>query len=150
MGCGKDVIKKATETQLNAIQVIMEAQRMKDAVANEIGEKAEKVGENVMIPYAAFEMQADRHDAEKDKIRKGYRRIITGICVSFTLAIALIIGTIFYVASNYEFASYSQDGNGINNYLSESAKQGDLTYEPENPNNTAQVSKAKGNSNKQA
>ncbi len=61
------------------------------------------------VPFAAYELQAERHEAEKDKMRKHYRNIIWAISIPFILFITMLIGTIIYFVSNCNIASVYQD-----------------------------------------
>lgn len=60
---------------------------------------------------------------EKNKEIKGWKSACIGMITAWIL---LIVG-IGYFFINYEFATYTQDGTGLNNV--NSGKQGDLTYE---------------------
>lgn len=83
------------------------------------------------VPFAAYEMQLERHkeeksemeerflkekeqihernEQEKDKMRKHYRNIILWIAIPFFTFIVLVFGTIAWFFSNYDIASYTQD-----------------------------------------
>ena len=137
----EEILKKANETQENAAKVIMEVQKMKESVSAQSGVQIDDSEKTIMIPYSALEMEADRHDAEKDKMRKHYKSIIMWISVAFVTFVLLVFGSIWYLFANYDFTTYSQDGNGINNYLGENAQQGDLNYGAENPHNTTPIQK---------
>lgn len=100
-----------------------------------------------MIPIGILEMHEDRFAEEKRRIRNHYRNIIIWICIVFLVYIFLTFGAASYVLYNYEFASYSQDGNGINNILGRQAQQGDINYGAKTEDNKAQTPSAKGNSN---
>lgn len=99
----------------------------------------------VQIPFAVFEDQCERHkeemkelrteqEQERNSMRKHYRKIIISLVVVLGIFIAGLFGSVFYIFSNYEFASYVQDGSGMNNYLKDST-QGDVTYEPKDMGN---------------
>lgn len=103
------------------------------------------------IPFAAYEMQLerhlqekkemeerhlkekeqihDRHEREKERIRKHYKNIIMWISIPFIVFLIGVFGGVVWFFGEYEFASYAQDGDGLNNIVNESA-QGDVTYEP--------------------
>ena len=103
------------------------------------------------IPFAAYEMQLerhlqekkemeerhlkekeqihDRHEREKERIRKHYKNIIMWISIPFIVFLIGAFGSIVWFFGEYEFASYAQDGDGLNNIVNEST-QGDVTYEP--------------------
>ena len=103
------------------------------------------------IPFAAYEMQLerhlqekkemeerhlkekeqihDRHEREKERIRKHYKNLIMWISIPFIVFLIGVFGSAVWFFGEYEFASYAQDGDGLNNIVNESA-QGDVTYEP--------------------
>lgn len=99
-------------------------------------------GVEIKIPFAAYETQLerfqeekrelqDRYDREKEAMRKHYRNLVKWISISFVAFIFCVFGTVIWFFNNYDFATYVQDGDGLNNYLKNST-QGDVTYEPEN------------------
>lgn len=103
--------------------------------------------EIVQVPFVAYEMQlernneekqamAERYEQEKDKMRKHYRNLIMWICIPFILFMLATFGTVWYFFSNYDFMSYSQDGDGLNN-IANKTTQGDIIYEPTPENNSA-------------
>ena len=123
----EDFLRKIDETQQNAVNVIMEAQKMKEAVEKNSEEKLKDKKDcgMVMIPYAALEMSNDRHDEEKEKIRKHYRAIIIAICSVFVACVIGFVSLIFYFFNNYDFCEYHQDvESGNANYI---GKDGDIT-----------------------
>lgn len=84
---------------------------MEKGTNEKIASISEKV-EASKVPFVAYEMQLerhleekkdllDRHEAEKDKMRKHYRNIILAITIPFTLFVSMLIGTIIYFFSNY-------------------------------------------------
>lgn len=111
------------------------------------------------VPFAAYEMQLERHkeeksemeerflkekkqiherhEQEKDKMRKHYRNMILWIAIPFLTFIVAVFGLVGWVLFNYDIVSWSQDGSGINNYAYEST-QGDLNYEPNYPHDTSE------------
>lgn len=117
--------------------------------------------EVAQVPFAAYEMQLerhleekkeieerhlkekesihDRHEREKDKMRKHYRSIILWIAIPFIAFIIGTFGTVAWFFANYDFSSYSQDGDGFNNMATQST-QGDVTYEPKAEDYSAQKS----------
>lgn len=106
---------------------------------NEIKETND-MHDGIYVPFAAYEIQEERHkeekeklmnrhDAEMDKVRKHYKNIVMFITIPFATLIVAIFATVIWFFSSYDFASYNQDGDGINNYLN-SSSQGDVTYEP--------------------
>ena len=102
----------------------------------------------VYIPYAAFEEQAIRfqeekqqlmqfHKEEKDAMREHYRNIVKWVSVSLIAFIIAVFGTVIWFFNNYDLASWTQDGDGINNYAYETT-QGDLHYEPKNTDDNSE------------
>lgn len=109
------------------------------------------------IPFAAYEMQLERskeekeaieerhlkekeqihnrHEIEKEKMRKHYRNLILWIAVPFIVFIIAVFGTVAWFFNNYDFATYTQDGNGLNN-IANKTTQGDVIYEPTPENNS--------------
>ena len=83
------------------------------------------------VPFAAYEMQLERHkeeksemeerflkekeqihdrnEREKDKMRKHYRNMILWIAIPFLTFIVAVFVTVAWFFNNYDFASYSQD-----------------------------------------
>lgn len=119
----------------------MERLNMDENKTNDVMSDSQRKG--IQVPFAAYETQAerfqqekqallDRFDAEKDKMRKHYKHIVMLIAIPFAAFIIALFGTVIWFFNNYDFASYQQDGDGINNYLNGSS-QGDMTYEPTYP-----------------
>lgn len=110
----------------------------------------------VEIPFVAYEMLGERHkeeksemeerflkekeqiherhEREKDKMRKHYRNLILWIAIPFLTFIVAVFGTVAWFFNNYDFATYTQDGSGLNN-IANRTTQGDVTYEPKTPYN---------------
>lgn len=137
-------------------QIVNELKRMK-RTANDIAKGVEKMEEKVtgvpaakekephshdseaVISFASYELQMeraeyerenlmDRHEHEKDKLCKHYHKIIawiSGITIAFILGLFV---TVIWFFSTYEFASYEQDGNGMNNMVGNHSEQGDVNY----------------------
>lgn len=109
------------------------------------------------IPFAAYEMQLERskeekeaieerhlkekeqihnrHEMEKEKMRKHYRGIILWIAIPFVVFVIAVFGSVAWFFNNYDFATYTQDGNGLNN-IANKTTQGDVIYEPTPENNS--------------
>lgn len=88
------------------------------------------------IPFAAYEMQLerhlqekkemeerhlkekeqihDRHEREKERIRKHYKNIIMWISIPFIVFLIGVFGSAVWFFNDYEFASYYQDVNADN------------------------------------
>lgn len=137
-------------------QIVNELKRMK-RTANDIAKGVEKMEEKVtgvpaakekephshdseaVISFASYELQMeraeyerenlmDRFEREKDKLCKRYHKIIAWIS-SITIAFILVLFvTVIWFFSTYEFTSYEQDGNGMNNMVGNHSEQGDVNY----------------------
>lgn len=151
------IIEQYREVENTVAMMLMEIHKkiteMEKLKMNETEMKKETSGlhNDIYVPFAAYEMQEerhhesfeaqearhieekeklmDRHDAELDKVRKHYKNIVMFITIPFATLIIAIFATVIWFFSNYDFASYNQDGDGINNYLN-SSSQGDVRYEP--------------------
>lgn len=124
---------------------VMEAYSMEKGTNEKIASISEKV-EASKVPFVAYEMQLerhleekkdllDRHEAEKDKMRKHYRNIIVSMAVALSIMIIGLFSAIIWFFNNFDIMTVTQDGNGINNYAS-NATQGDIIYEPSYPNDS--------------
>lgn len=102
-------------------------------------------GVEIKIPFAAYETQLerfqeekrelqDRYDREKESMRKHYRNLVKWISISFVAFILCVFGTVFWLFYNFDFATYTQDGDGLNN-MANRTTQGDVMYEPTSANN---------------
>lgn len=96
-------------------------------------------GVEIKIPFAAYETQLerfqeekrelqDRYDREKEAMRKHYRNLVKWISIAFATFVLCVFGTLFYFLTNYDFMSFNQDAEGINNYAYNTT-QGDVMYE---------------------
>lgn len=116
-----ELVKQLREYEKTAIDFFLQASRMKEKIMEEYGLDKEilKDIEIVQIPFAAYETQLerfqeekkellDRHDAEKDKMRKHYSRIILAICIPFILFITLTFGSLIWFFNNYDVMSFEQ------------------------------------------
>ena len=85
------------------------------------------------IPFAAYEMQLerhlqekkemeerhlkekeqihDRHEREKERIRKHYKNLIMWISIPFIVFLIGVFGSIVWFLNNYEIATYTQELN---------------------------------------
>ena len=152
-----DILAQYREIERIIAVMLMEVHEkiteMEKLKRNETEMKKETSGlhNDIYVPFAAYEMQEerhhesfeaqearnmeerqklmDRHDAELDKVRKHYKNIVMFITIPFATLIVAIFATVIWFFGSYDFASYNQDGDGINNYLN-SSSQGDVTYEP--------------------
>lgn len=108
----------------------MERLNMDENKANETMNESQHKG--VYVPLAAYEIQQerffderkdlmDRAEAEKDKMRKHYRRIIVAVSTPLAIMIIGIFAAVFYFMANFEVATLSQDGDGLNNFVNRSS-----------------------------
>lgn len=108
----------------------MERLNMDENKINETMNESQHKG--IYVPLAAYEMQQerffderkdlmDRAEAEKDKMRKHYRRIIIAVSTPLALMIIGIFAIAFYFMANFEVATLSQDGDGLNNFVNRSS-----------------------------
>lgn len=67
------------------------------------------------------QIELERKEARLDKQDKTIKLLIGIICT----IILIIVGSIAWLFSNFEFVTYAQDGNGINNIVN-NATQGDI------------------------
>lgn len=115
----------------------MERLNMDENKANETMNESQHKG--VYVPLAAYEVQQerffeerkdlmDRAEAEKDKMRKHYKHIIMLIAIPFIVFLVGVFGSVVWFLNNYDFATYEQDGDGLNN-MANKTSQGDVTYE---------------------
>lgn len=152
-----NIIEQYREVENTVAMMLMEIHKkiteMEKLKMNETEMKKETSGlhNDIYVPFAAYEMQEerhhesfeaqearnmeerqklmDRHDAELDKVRKHYQHLVMFITIPFAVFVAAAFMFAAWFVSSYDFASYNQDGDGINNYLN-SSSQGDVTYEP--------------------
>lgn len=146
-------LEKKTFQALNQLELV----RQKILEAYGMDEFNEK--DIAQIPFAAYEMQLERHleekkeieerhlkekeqihernEREKDKMRKHYRNIIMWIAIPFLSFILLVFGAIAWFFCNYDIMDVTQDGSGLNNYAYQTT-QGDVIYEPENSDDSSE------------
>lgn len=98
----------------------------------------QKMNENekevTLIPYGVLELMQDRYTQEKLEMMKHYRTIIAWLIGIIALIMIAIFGSAVWFLTNYDISTYSQDGNGFNNFIGDCAVQGDLEYVPEDKN----------------
>lgn len=150
----KTMLKQIKESEKETVQALLQFEELRKKLleAYDMEDKSEL--QVTQIPFAAYEMALERaheerrqidelhlkekegifsrHEKEKESMQKHYRNIIKWIVIPFIVFIVGVFGTVAWFFNNYDFASYVQDGDGINNYLRDST-QGDLTYEPAYP-----------------
>ena len=100
---------------------------MKENAAKFAGVSLDEAKDVILLPLASFEMQqdrfqeerefyrderehlAERHESEKEKMRKHYRTIIAWISAVLLAMIVGVFGTAIWFLSNYEITDFSQD-----------------------------------------
>ena len=114
----------------------MERLNMDENKINDTANESQHKG--VYVPLAAYEIQQerffderkdlmDRAEAEKDKMRKHYRKIVFAVSMPLAIMIIGIFAVVFYFMANYEIATVSQDSAEFNNYVNRSS-QVDVAY----------------------
>lgn len=113
------LIEQAHKCELTAIDYLLQASRMRAKLMEECGLDSKdflKDAEPIQVPFAAYETQLerfqeekrellDRHDAEKDKMRKHYRNIVIAVCSVLIALIVGLFGTVIYLFDNFDFAT---------------------------------------------
>lgn len=150
----KTMLKQIKESEKETVQALLQFEELRKKLAEAYGMDENNEIQVKEIPFAAYETALERaheerrqidelhlkekegifscHEKEMEETRKHYRNIIKWIVIPFIVFIVGVFSTVVWFFNNYDFASYVQDGNGINNYLRDST-QGDLTYEPAYP-----------------
>lgn len=141
----EDLVKALCESQHKAIQMIAEAQRMKDEINTEMGNNQNDY-EIAMIPFGAYEMmqerfakeekdmregfqaESDAFQKEKSEMRNDFKKNIRNVCIGFVSIIIALLLAFGWFLWNYDVATYEQDGNGMNNIVGNHSEQGDLDY----------------------
>lgn len=135
--------KETSEALMQLAQIrlkLLEAYNMED-------NKEFDLNEVTQIPFAAYEMQLERHleekreseerhlkekeqihdrnEREKEKIRKHYKNIVMWISITFLAFIIAVFGTIIWFFNTYQLMSYEQDSTyGNANFI---GNDGDIT-----------------------
>ena len=144
------------ELERETIQALRQMAEIRKKIQEASGMDTNNISELevAQVPFAAYEMQLERnleekkeieerhlkekekiherHEQEKDKMRKHYRNLILLIAIPFFAFIVAVFGTAAWFFNNYDFATYTQDGYGLNN-IANRTTQGDVIYEPETP-----------------
>lgn len=139
----RTLIEELTKYEKTMADALMQAAETKQKLLEEYNMMEMKnenpSGVEIKIPFAAYETQLerfqeekrelqDRYDREKEAMRKHYRNLVKWISISFVAFILCVFGTLFYFLTNYDFMSFNQDAEGINNYAYNTT-QGDVMYE---------------------
>lgn len=139
----RTLIKELTKYEKTMADALMQVAETKQKLLEEYNmmemNNENSSGVEIKIPFAAYETQLerfqeekrelqDRYDQEKESMRKHYRNLVKWISISFVAFILCVFGTLFYFITNYDFMSFNQDAEGINNYAYNTT-QGDVMYE---------------------
>lgn len=139
----RTLIEELTKYEKTMADALMQAAETKQKLLEEYNmmemNNENPSGVEIKIPFAAYETQLerfqeekrelqDRYDREKEAMRKHYRNLVKWISISFVAFILCVFGTLFYFLTNYDFMSFNQDAEGINNYAYNTT-QGDVMYE---------------------
>lgn len=121
------LLEQISQYEKSMIQTLTEMENIKEKILEvyKVGEES-KNEKLVMIPFAAYELQAerhleekkdllDRHSEEKEKMRKHYQKIIIAISSALFALIVGILSIVFYVIANFDiYASYQDITTGDN------------------------------------
>lgn len=148
------------ELERETIQALRQMAEIRKKIQEASGMDMENMNELdiAQVPFAAYEMQLERHkeeksemeerflkekeqiherhEREKDKMRKHYRNMILWIAIPFLTFIVAVFGTVAWFLNNYDITGVTQDGAGINNYAYQTT-QGDVIYEPKDLDNNS-------------
>lgn len=155
------IIEQYREVENTVAMMLMEIHKkiteMEKLKMNETEMKKETSGlhNDIYVPFAAYEMQEERHhesfeaqearhieekeklmnrhDAELDKLRKHYQKIVISVSSVLAIMIIGIFSLVFYFFNNYDFATVTQDGDGLNNFVNRSASV-EVSYGSEDNN----------------
>ena len=111
------ILEQLGETQKQASRVIMEVEKMKEQITDDVKQEPENF-ENTLVPWGMVELVMCRADTEKEKMRKHYHKIIAWICAVFLAFVIAVFGFGLYIIQSCDFMSYNQDvETGIANYI---------------------------------
>lgn len=110
----KDIENQAATTLMQAMEAREKLQEAYEMMSEENAKNTEH--NDVRVPFVAFETQLerfqeekrellDRHEKEKDKMRKHYRKIIIAMAVALTAMIVGLFGTALYFVSYFDIAT---------------------------------------------
>lgn len=125
--------KQFLELERETVQALSQMSEIRKKIREVSGMDMENMNalDIAQVPFAAYEMQLERHkeeksemeerflkekeqiherhEREKDKMRKHYRNLILWIAIPFLTFIIAVFGTVAWFFNNYDFASYLQD-----------------------------------------
>ena len=152
--------KQFLELERETVQALSQMSEIRKKIREVSGMDMENMNDLdiAQVPFAAYEMQLERHkeeksemeerflkekeqirerhEREKDKMRKHYRNLILWIAIPFFTFIVAVFGTVAWFLNNYDITGVTQDGAGINNYAYQTT-QGDVIYEPKDLDNNS-------------
>lgn len=125
--------KQFLELERETVQALSQMSEIRKKIREVSDMDMEKMNELdiAQVPFAAYEMQLERHkeeksemeerflkekeqiherhEREKDKMRKHYRNMILWIAIPFLTFIIAVFGTVAWFFNNFDFATYTQD-----------------------------------------
>ena len=106
------ILKEIHSAERQATKVILEAEKMKQEMTKNDKTLKDKTNfEDVLVPFSMVEM------TEK-VLTRTYKKIIYSICAVFAVFVITVFGFCFYLVSNYDISTYSQDiQTGNANYI---------------------------------
>lgn len=130
------MLKQIKESEKETIQALLQFEELRKKLleAYDMEDKSEL--QVTQIPFAAYEMALernneekreifDRHEKEKEAMRKHYRNIILWISIPFIAFIIAVFCTVAWFLNTYDIMSYSQDSTyGNANFV---GNDGDIT-----------------------
>lgn len=137
------------ELERETIQALRQMAEIRNKIREVSGMDMENMNELdiAQVPFAAYEMQLERHkeeksemeerflkekeqiherhEREKDKMRKHYRNMILWIAIPFLTFIVAVFGTVAWFLNTYDILTYAQDATyGNANFI---GNDGDIT-----------------------
>ena len=141
--------KQFLELERETVQALSQMSEIRKKIGEVSGMDMENMNELdiAQVPFAAYEMQLERHkeeksemeerflkekeqiherhEREKDKMRKHYRNMILWITIPFLTFIIAVFGTVAWLLNTYDILTYAQDATyGNANFI---GNDGDIT-----------------------
>ena len=117
-----EISSKINELKKGAINIMAQIENLEN-ISN--GEKYKGIINEDMSTIEVIncitQLELERKEARMDKQDKTIKMLI-GVILSIIL---IVVGSIVWLFSNFDFIAYEQDGNGINN-IANNTTQGDV------------------------
>lgn len=117
-----EISSQINELKKGAINIMAQIENLEN-ISN--GEKYKGIinedMSTVEVVNCITQLELERKEARMDKQDKTIKMLI-GVILSIIL---IVVGSIVWLFSNFDFITYEQDGNGINN-ISNNTTQGDV------------------------